>query len=174
MLFVLSITRFTIEHEILPLFWQLLERDICGNLEMAARPQQILLAIGALAGEPRFDHAFRQRFRAVRNSQVIIDADYTAKPAARRTGADRVVEAEQGRGGLAVFDIALRTMQTVAEAVRIERGDWSVRRRFRHGMDSESAFAEVIRLFAGFYETGAVGMARFQAILDDRETGQPG
>src|SRR5258708_16766335 len=94
-----------------------------GNLEVAAGPKQIFLAIRSLSGKPRFDHAFRQRSGSVRHGQFIIDADDAAKSAARWTCANRVVEAEQGRGGLSIFNIALRTMQTVAEAPGVERRD---------------------------------------------------
>ena len=38
-------------------------------------------------------------------------------------------------------------------------------------MDGELAFAEVVGLFAGFDEAGAVGVGEAQAVLDDGERG---
>jgi len=50
--------------------------------------------------------------------EVVVDADDAAESAAGGTSAERVIKTEQCRGGLAVLDVALSTVETVAESDR--------------------------------------------------------
>jgi len=79
-------------------------------------------------GAPGFDGAVGQRERAVGHGEVVINGDDAAEAFCRRTGAERMVEAEQGRGRVAVFDVAFGAMQAVGEAMR---GAWCVVRDFQ-------------------------------------------
>ena len=114
-LFILAVVRITIDHELLPLFGETREGDIGGDLQFAARPHQVLLGFQAMAGEPWFYNTLRQRSRMVRNCQVIVNADHPAEAFTLGTSTDRMVEAKQGRGGVAIFDVALGAVETVAE-----------------------------------------------------------
>ena len=113
-----------------------------------------------MAGLPGFDHALRQRPRAVRQRQVVINADDAAEAPAGRAGPDRMVEAEQGGRRLAVFDVALGRNAAGSRRAAVGRILRPARRQRRMLMDGQLAFAEMIGLFAGFDETRAVGVAR--------------
>jgi hypothetical protein len=82
---------------------------------MAAGPHQIPLRIQAMAGLPRLYHTFRNRLRSVGESQIVINADYPPKTAALRTSPDGMVEAEERRRWLAIFNVALGAVEAVAE-----------------------------------------------------------
>ena len=73
-----------------------------------------------------------------------------------------MVEVEQRRRRLPVFNVALGAVETVGEQTRTDDGCWRM-----DFPDGQFAFAEMIGLFAGFDETGAVAFGCGQPILDD-------
>src|SRR5208282_6236054 len=99
---VLAVARLAFNDQVLPFLRQLVERHVSGYAKLPARAQQVVLALRAEPGLPGTDHALRQRSGAVGQRQVVINADDAAKAAARRAGADGVVEAEQRGCGFAV------------------------------------------------------------------------
>jgi len=56
-----------------------------------------------------------QRERAVGNREVVINGDGAAETLAGWARAERVIEAEESRGRVAVLDIAVGAVETVAE-----------------------------------------------------------
>ncbi len=76
-----------------------------------------------------------------------------------------MIETEQGRGGLAILNIALGAMQPVGEEMRsAERGMRSWKRK-----NAQLAFPVMISLFASLDEARPIGRNWFDAVLDDRE-----
>ena len=108
-----------------------------------------------------------QRERAVGNGEVVVNRDGAAKAFAGRARAERMVETEQGRGWLAVFEVAGGAVQAVAEKAR----GWRMEDARMEFPNRQFAFAEMVGLFAGFDETGAGGGRELEAVLNDRECG---
>src|SRR5215469_8394810 len=72
-----------------------------------------------------------------------------------------MIETEQCRGRLSIFDVALRAMQPVGEASTVIH-----RIAFRiKFIESEFAFSEMVCLLAGFDKPWSHGCAQFQSIL---------
>lgn len=126
---------------------EVLEGNVDWNFALFADAEEIVLGFGARFGLPWFDAAFGDGEGAIGNGEVVIDADDAAEAFAGGAGADGVVEAEERGGGLAIFDVALGTVEAVGKLAAL-RGIGEV--------DGEAAFAEVVGLFAGFGEAGAV------------------
>src|SRR6185436_7237102 len=112
---------------------------------LAAHTHEIPLRFKAVACLPRLHSALCERFRAVRNCEVIINRYHPAKAAAGLTGAERMVEAEHRGDGLAVFDVAFGTVQMGGKLAHILNGPGWIQKTER-----QFAFAEVIGLFASF------------------------
>src|SRR5207244_2648159 len=119
---VLPVIGIAIDDPLLPFFRKPVERHIRGRLSDFAEFHQVILALGAVAAEPRFDDTLRQRFGAVGQRQVVVDPDDASEAAAGRAGAERMVETEQGRRGLTIFDVALRAVKAIAEMKRRNGG----------------------------------------------------
>src|SRR5262245_23387009 len=97
---------------------------------------------------------------------MIINRDGSPKTATGRTGADRIVEAEQGRRRPTIFDIALRTMELFGKRPSLENCGFRIRQARRGQINGEFAFSEMISLLATFNEAGAIFTQKLQAILD--------
>ena len=95
---------------------------------------------------------------------MVVDADDAAEAFAGRTRADRMIEAEKRGRGFGVIEIAGGAVELVGEVFRVLRLRFRVRVEFVNG---QATFAEVIRLLAGFGETGAAGGSGLEAILED-------
>ena len=115
---VLPVIRIAVDDPVPPFFRELLERHIRWRFADFAELHQVLLTLDAVAAQPGFDHALSQSFGAVGQREVVIDADDPAESAAGGTGAERVIETEQRRGRLAVFNVAPSAMETVTEPDR--------------------------------------------------------
>src|SRR5581483_899174 len=162
---IFSVLGISVQHPVLPFLRQVAERHIHRNVTLAAKCRQVRLTFGALTGLPRLDHALGERLGTVRQRQIVIDGNDPPKPATRRTSADRMIETEQGRGGLAILNIALGAMQPVGEEMRsAERGMRSWKRK-----NAQLAFPVMISLFASLDEARPIGRNWFDAVLDDRE-----
>ena len=122
MLLILAVVRIPLDHPVLPLLRQIAEWHIDGDLAELTEFHHVVLALCALAGQPWFDYALGEGFLSVGQRKIVIDGDDPAKPAARGTGAGGVIETEQGRGGFAVFDVALRAVEAVGEEPRLPDG----------------------------------------------------
>src|SRR4051794_13040927 len=96
--------------------------------------------------------------------QIVIDGDNAAESLTRRTGADRIIEAEQGGNRFAIFNIAIGAMKSIGESP----SQFCLIRRVQF-INSEASFAEMIRLFARLGEPGAGLGRKLQSILDDSE-----
>ena len=120
MVFVNTVIFVAFDDPALVLGGKLTERHVHRNFAHLAELLQIALAFGAHAGAPGFDRALGQRQRAVGNGEFVVNRDRAAKAFASRARAERVVEAEEGRGGVGVFDVALGAVEVVAEALRVE------------------------------------------------------
>ena len=164
MLIILPVAGFPLNHQLLIPLRQAVKRDIRGNLHLAAHPHQVGLALGPLAGEPRFHNPLGKRPRPVRHRQVVIDADDPPEPLALGTGPDRVVEAEQGRAGLRIFNIASRTVQPLRKPARLPRLVPRARNPQR-----QPPLAKMIRLLAGLHKPRPVCRCDPQPVLDHRQ-----
>ncbi len=85
------------DDEVLVGLWQLVEWDVDVDLFARACPQQILLRFAKLGSAENAHGALPDAEAAIRDRLVQIDGNGAAKPAAFRTGAQRVVETEQPR-----------------------------------------------------------------------------
>src|SRR5262249_14824647 len=94
---VFAIFGIALDDERLPFFGKLFKRDIRWDLEVPTRAHQVTLALEAVTGQPGFDDTLGQSSGAIRQGEVVIDADHSAEAAAGRARADRVVETEQSR-----------------------------------------------------------------------------
>ena len=147
-------------------FGQFGERHVHRDLVLLARLREIGLTLLSGGGLPRLHRTFGERLRAIRDGQMVVDADDAAEAFAGRARADRMIEAEERGRGLGVFEIAGGAVELVGEVFRALGFEFRIRVEF---VNRQSSFAEVIRLLAGFGETGAVRRRELQAILDDRE-----
>lgn len=136
------------------------EGDIGGDSAGAAELEQVALAFEALAGLPGADGALGEGFGAIGEGLVVIDADDAAEAAAGGAGAEGVVEAEEGGGGLTVIAVAIGAMEAVGERTALGAG-------IGPPVEGEFAAAEVVGLFAGFREAGALVRGELNTILDD-------
>ncbi len=91
-----------------------------GTLRIFAKLHQIVVAFGAHPGLPGFDDAFGESAGAIGQCKIVINRDDAAETAAGGAGANGMVEAEQGRGRLAVFDVALGAVEAVGKELRAE------------------------------------------------------
>jgi len=164
-LFVFAVVRLAFDDEGLPFLRELFEGDVGGDFELTAHAEEVALAIGPLPCLPRADDTLGKSFGAIGNGKVVINADDAAKSTAGGTCADRMIEAEECGGGLAVFEVAGGAVEAVAES-KLRVCDGWIR------VDRELPFAEVVGLFAGFDKAGAVGVVGCQAVLDDGEGGE--
>jgi hypothetical protein len=73
-----------------------------------------------------------------------------------------VIETEESRGGIGVFEVALGAVETVGKGARMEDGGWRM-----DFPNFQFAFAEMVGLLAGFDESGTGGGREFEAILND-------
>src|SRR5712671_5991161 len=110
---------------------------------MPAHAQQIDLAFGAFARLPWFDRALSERFRPVWQRQIVVNANSSAKASTCRTGACWMVETKEGRGGIAIGEIASGAMEAIRKRMR-ESWCFLTGKQF---LNREVTFAEVIRLF---------------------------
>jgi len=146
-------------------FGELIEGDGSGDLANFAKLHQVVVAFGAHARLPRLDDALGEGSGAVGQGQIVINGDDAAEAAAGGAGADGMIEAEQGGGGFAVFDVAMSAMQAVGEKL-----GWQNRLAgVAEGADGEPALAEMIGLFARLYKPGAIRGRRFEPVLNHRE-----
>ena len=113
---VLAVTRLSVDDKVLPFFREPVKGDIRRDLEMTTRSHQISLALGAHAAQPGFNDALGKGPGAIRDCQIIVDADDSAKSAAFWTGPYRVIKAKEGRGGFTIFDVAIGAMKAIGEA----------------------------------------------------------
>src|SRR6266850_3854960 len=109
---------------------------------MPAHAQQIRLAFGAFAGLPWFDRPLSERFRAVWQGQIVVNADGPAKAAAGGTGPDGMIETKKGRGGIAICEIASGAVEAIAKWLRVDSWELRVRTGWDYGSDCQFAFAE--------------------------------
>src|SRR3569623_1332124 len=110
-LFILPVVRLAFEYQLLMLGRKILEWNVRCDAGLLADLQEIVLRFKSGASLPRLHQPLRNRKRPVRYREVVINSDDSAEPFACGARAHRVVEAEQGRGTLAIFDIAIRAMQ---------------------------------------------------------------
>src|SRR5205085_129956 len=106
--------------EILVGFRQLLERRPDIDLFARAGPHQVALRFPHFFAAKNADRALRDRERAIGDGLVQIDRNRPAEPAAFRTGAERIVEAEKARRWRADIEIAMGAMPAGGERMRDE------------------------------------------------------
>jgi len=165
MLLVLAVIRLAINDQLLPFGREIFEWHIQRDFKLAAHAQQVRLALGAQAGQPRFDHSLPQRPGPIRDGEVVINADHAAKPFAGGACAQGMIKAEERGGRLAILHIASGAVQPVAET----HGLAGFLRAGPHRVKRQAAFAEVVSLLAGLGETRPVFRRNLQAILDNHQ-----
>src|SRR6266853_3418969 len=118
-----------------------------------------------MAGLPRLDDTIGQCFGTIGQRPVIIDADDATESTADWASSHRIVETEEGWRRATVFNVTLRAMETVGKMV----GDKCFFLGQRQLADRQFSFAEVVGLFTGLDESGAIALRGTQSILDNGE-----
>ena len=112
---------------------------------------------------PRADNSIGESFGFVRKRKVVINRDGAPESAAGRARAEGVIEAEQGGGWLAVFDVAMSAVESIGK----EAGSCCTK-----FADRQFPFAEMICLLAGLDEAFAIRIRCFDSILNNRDRGR--
>lgn len=171
---VLAVVGVSIHDPALGVGRQVSERDVEGDSFGSGGLDQVALAFRAHSGLPGTDRAFGEGFGAIGNGAGVIDGDDPAEALAGRAGADGMVETEEGRGRLAVLEVAGGAVQMSREVPRgvVGGGLRFGRGRSQRESDGETAMAEVVGLFARFDEPGTSAGFESDAVLDDGEGGR--
>ena len=142
---------------------QIFERAVQVDVVATRVADEVGLAFLRHAALKRAHHAFGERARPVGDNALPVKADDTSEAAAFRAGAERMVEAEEPRGGWPDIQVAPGAVPSGGERVTFVGS----------GVDEKNApFAEAQSGFNGF------GQARFvrggEAVLNDVNHGRKG
>src|ERR1700730_9390755 len=124
-----------VDHEILIGFRQFLEWNMNVDLLAGTGAEQIFLRLAKFDAAKNAHHPLQDSEPAIRNRFVQVNRNGTAKAAAFRTRAERIVEAEKPRRGRTNVDVAMRAMPTGGERhFRLRIADGGLRRSWGLGM----------------------------------------
>src|SRR5690606_37897881 len=95
-----AVTGLAVDDKVALLLSERCERHVGGNLFLFGENEQVLLRLTVDVAFPALDDAVVDRERLVRQSESVIDFDYSTKTATARAGAEwRIKGKERGRGG---------------------------------------------------------------------------
>ena len=100
-----------VDHPAALLVGEVAPRHVERNAALAGELFQVFLALAVRLRLPGPDRAAAQRLRRIGHHEPVVDADDPAEAAAGLAGAERRIEREQARRGIAIVDVAVGAVQ---------------------------------------------------------------